>query len=192
MTSPRPGNTSLGERDELRPLGPEHAGELLATIDRGGEFVGRFIRLPDLITDLGSARDYLAGQALHAAAGTGRLDGIWSDGLLVGGVLLRNVNVAEEIAEAGCWLEPAAAGRGLVTRGVRVLIKWAIEELGIHRVEWRAAPQNTASIAVARRLGMRRDGVLRERYLHRGRRYDAEVWSLLAPEWHEQAVLNRE
>ncbi|HWD06116.1 MAG TPA: GNAT family protein [Amycolatopsis sp.] len=188
MTSFNPGTTSLGAGAELRPLRSEHAGELLAHIDRGREFIGRFIRLPDLVTDLDSARDYLSGYAQHAAAGTGRLDGIWADGLLVGGVLLRNMNVAEGIAEAGCWLEPAAAGRGLVTRGVRVLITWAIEEQGIHRVEWRVAPQNAASIAVARRLGMRRDGVLRERYLHRGIRYDAEVWSLLAHEWHEQSA----
>ncbi|WP_345605391.1 nucleotidyltransferase domain-containing protein [Pseudonocardia adelaidensis] len=48
------------------------------------------------------------------------------------------------------------------------------------------APQNVASIAVARRLGMHRDGALRERYLHRGTRYDAEVWSLFAPEWLDE------
>jgi ribosomal-protein-serine acetyltransferase len=188
MTSSAPGGASLGDGAELRPLRPEHAEEFLAHIDRGREFVGRYIRLPDLVTDLDSARDYLADQARHAAADTGRLDGIWSDGRLVGGVLLRAMNVAAGIAEVGCWLEPAAAGRGLVTRGARALIGWAIEERGIHRVEWRVAPQNAASIAVARRLGMRRDGVLREQYLHRGTRYDAEVWSLLAPEWHAQAA----
>jgi ribosomal-protein-serine acetyltransferase len=183
MTGVSSDGTSLGDGAELRPLRPEHAEEFLAHIDRGREFVGRFIRLPDLVTDVDSARAYLDGYARHAAADTGRLDGIWSDGRLVGGVLLRSMDVAEGIAEVGCWLEPSAAGRGLVTRAARALIRWAVEERGIHRIEWRVAPQNVASIAVARRLGMRRDGVLRERYLHRGTRYDAEVWSVLAPEW---------
>jgi RimJ/RimL family protein N-acetyltransferase len=54
---------------------------------------------------------------------------------------------------------------------------------GIHRVEWLTRPGNTASRNVARRLGMRLDGVLREQFLHRGVRHDTEVWSLLAPEW---------
>ncbi|OLT00943.1 GNAT family N-acetyltransferase [Pseudonocardia sp. CNS-004] len=177
MTSTSAGSISLGDGIELRPLRPEHADEFLAHIDRGREFVGRFIRLPDLVTDAGSAHAFLSGYARQAEADTGRLDGIWADGLLVGGVLLRSMNVAEGVAEVGCRLEPAAVGRGLVTRGARALIRWAIEERGIHRVEWRVAPQNTASITVARRLGMRRDGVLRERYLHRDTRYDAEVWS---------------
>ncbi|MHA6618985.1 GNAT family N-acetyltransferase [Pseudonocardia sp. DLS-67] len=183
MTAVPPQRTSLGDAAELRPLQPEHAEEFLAHMDRGREFVGRFIRLPDLVPDLASAREFLSGYAQRAAADTGRLDGIWWEGRLVGGVMLRSMDVAEGIAEVGCWLEPSAVGHGLVVRAARVLIGWAIEERGIHRVEWRVAPQNVASIAVARRLGMRRDGVLRERYLHRGSRYDSEVWSLLAPEW---------
>jgi RimJ/RimL family protein N-acetyltransferase len=75
-----------------------------------------------------------------------------------------------------------------VTRAARVIIDWAIEERGIHRVEWLVSAANEASIAVARRLGMTKDGVLRESYPHRGKRHDLEVWSMLAPEWraHKQ------
>lgn len=179
---------SLGDDGaELRPLEPWHAEELLATIDRGREFVGRFIGLADRITDLASSRSFLESYAQKAATDTGRLYGIWLDGTLVGGVLFRTMDVAQGTAEAGCWLEPAAAGRGLVTRAARVIIDWAIRERGIHRVEWWAASGNAASIAVARRLGMRRDGVLREHHEHRGVRQDIEVWSVLAPEWEATA-----
>ena len=40
-----------------------------------------------------------------------------------------------------------------------------------------------STFAVAERLGMTKDGVMREAYLHRGVRHDMEVWSVLAPEW---------
>lgn len=73
-------------------------------------------------------------------------------------------------------------GRGLVTRATRVTIDWAIRERGVHRVEWWVSPENAPSIAVARRLGMRKDGVLRESYLYRGERHDEEIWSVPAPE----------
>jgi ribosomal-protein-serine acetyltransferase len=53
----------------------------------------------------------------------------------------------------------------------------------MHRVEWIASPANEPSLNVARRLGMTREGVLRESYLYRGVRSDMEVWSVLAPEW---------
>ncbi|GAB2738763.1 GNAT family N-acetyltransferase [Amycolatopsis magusensis] len=173
---------------ELGPLEPWHAEEFLANIDRGREFIGQYVGLPDLVTDLASSRAYLQSYADKAASDTGRLHGIRRDGTLVGGVLFRTMDLTQGVAEAGCWLEPAASGQGLVTKAARVLIDWAIEERGIHRVEWRAASKNEASIAVARRLGMRRDGVLREYTLHRSERFDLEVWSVLAPEWQAQSA----
>ncbi|MEU1662968.1 GNAT family protein [Streptomyces sparsogenes] len=176
---------------ELRPLEPWRAQEFLAHMDRGRKFIGQYITLADAVTDLESSRSFLQGYADKAAADTGRIHGIWADGTLVGGVLFRTMDIAQGTAEAGCWLEPAAVGRGLVTRAARVLIDWAVEERGIHRVEWLAAAANGASIAVARRLGMTRDGVLREYRLHRGERLDIEVWSVLAPRWRADRQARR-
>ncbi|WP_329405234.1 GNAT family N-acetyltransferase [Nocardia vinacea] len=168
---------------ELRPLEPRHAAEFLEHMDRGRESIGQYIKVADAVSDLESSRAYLREYAEKAAADTGRIYGIRLDGKLVGSVLFRTMDLALGVAEAGCWLEPAAAGRGLATRAARVIIDWSIEERGIHRVEWLVASPNHASIAVARRLGMTKDGVLREFYPHRGQRFDVEVWSVLAPEW---------
>ena len=175
---------SLGDDGaELRPLEPWLAEEFLAWIDRGREFVGQYITLADVVTDLASSCAYLQSYADKTAADTGRIYGIWTEGKLVGCVLFRTMDVEHGVAEAGCALEPSAAGKGLVTRAVRVIVDWAVEERGLHRIEWRVRSDNEASIAVARRLGMRKDGVLRETYLYRGKRHDVEVWSVLAPEW---------
>ncbi|MFI6790640.1 GNAT family N-acetyltransferase [Nonomuraea sp. NPDC050383] len=176
--------TSLGDDGaELRPLEPWRAEEFLAHMDRGREFVGQHVALGDIVTDLESARRFLQAYADKAAADAGRIYGIWTDGKLVGGVLFRTMDVAQGTAEVGCWLEPSAVGRGLVTRAARLIIDWAVEERGVHRVEWHVSAANEASIAVARRLGMTKDGVLRESFLYRGKRQDIEVWSVLAPEW---------
>lgn len=174
---------SLGDAAELRPLEPWQAEEFLAHMDRGREFIGKHIGLPDATSDLDSTRAWLQAYADRAAADTGRLYGIWLDGRLVGGVLFRVFDAAQGICEAGCWLEPAAAGRGLVTRAARVIIDWAVRERGMQRVEWRVSPLNTPSINVAKRLGMTRDGILRESFLYRGVRQDTEIWSVLASEW---------
>jgi ribosomal-protein-serine acetyltransferase len=171
---------------ELGPLEPWRAEEFLTHMNRGRDFIGQHIALPDAVTDLGSSRSFLQAYADRAAADTGRIYGIWIGGTLVGGVLFRTMDIVHGTAEAGCWLEPSAVGKGLVTRAARVIIDWAIEERGVHRVEWQVSTANTASSAVARRLGMTRDGVLRESYPHRGKRHDIEVWSVLAPEWRAQ------
>jgi ribosomal-protein-serine acetyltransferase len=175
---------SLGDDGaELRTLDPWHAEEFLAHLERGREFINQYVPFGSTATDVPSARAVLQRYADMRAADTGSLHGIWLDGKLVGGVLFLNFDADNANCEVGCWLEPAGTGRGLVTRAMHVLIDWAVDVRGIHRVEWIAASGNEPSLNVARRLGMSRDGVQRERYPHRGVRHDLEIWSVLAPEW---------
>ncbi|MFG2552626.1 GNAT family N-acetyltransferase [Streptomyces sp. NPDC048581] len=177
---------SLGDDGaELRPLEPWYAEEFLAHLERGRDFINQYIPFGAKATDVDSAREVLQRYADMRAADTGSLHGIWLDGKLVGGVLFLNFDAENGNAEVGCWLEPAGTGRGLVTRAMRVLIDFAIEQRRIHRVEWIASAGNTPSLDVARRLGMTREGVRRESYPYRGVRHDLEVWSILAPEWRE-------
>ncbi|TDC48122.1 N-acetyltransferase [Actinomadura sp. KC345] len=50
------------------------------------------------------------------------------------------------------------AGRGYVTEGVGLAVRYAFEQLGLHRVEADIQPGNAASIRLVRRLGFRREG----------------------------------
>ncbi|MFD7836532.1 GNAT family N-acetyltransferase [Streptomyces sp. NPDC059761] len=173
----------LADDAQLFPLEVWHAEEFLAHMDRGRAFIGEHIVLADIVTDLDSARGFLSSYAQKTAADGGRLYGIRVGGTLVGGVLFRIFEADSGNCEVGCWLEPEAAGRGLVTRACRVLIDWAFRERGMHRAEWHASAANRKSLAVAERLGMTREGVLRESYPHRGVRQDTEIWAVLAHEW---------
>ncbi|UYQ64571.1 GNAT family N-acetyltransferase [Streptomyces peucetius] len=176
--------TDLGDDGaELRPLEPWQAEEFFDHMERGREYIGRYVGLPDIVTDVDAARGFLQRYADKKAADTGRIHGIWLADTLVGGVMLRTMDVDQGTCEAGCWLEPSAVGRGLVTRAVTVLVDWAIGTRGMHRVEWIVASANEASINVAKRLGMTHAGTRREPYLYRGERHDEQIWSVLAPEW---------
>jgi len=177
---------SLGDDGaELRPLEPWHAEEFLAHLDRGREFITQHIPFGSAVTDVAGARALLQSYADKRAADSGFLYGLWLDTKLVGGLLFRVFDAEGGNCEVGCWLEPAGSGRGLVTRGARTLIDWAFDERGLHRVEWHVSSANEPSINVARRLGMTREGVLRETFLYRGVRQDTEIWSVLAPEWRD-------
>ncbi|MEU9181555.1 GNAT family protein [Streptomyces sp. NPDC048550] len=174
---------SLGDHARLRPLEPWQAPEFLAHIDRARASVDPWIPWATFSTDLDSATATLQRYADRLATDTGGIYGIWLDGTLVGGVMFTRFDSASGVCEIGCWLESAGEGRGLVTRACRLLIGWAFQERGMSRVEWWAAAGNTRSIDVARRLGMTRDGVLRQHSSYRGVRRDIEVWSVLSEEW---------
>jgi RimJ/RimL family protein N-acetyltransferase len=69
-------------------------------------------------------------------------------------------------------------GRGLMTRAVRLLCDWLLEE-GIGRIELRTHWDNEASQKLAQRAGFTREGVERKSIWLHGARHDAIVWSLL-------------
>lgn len=172
-------SVDLGGGAALRPLEPWQAEEFLAHLDRAREFVDEWIPWATLSTDLRSARRTLQRYADQTARDEGRIFGIWLDGTLVGGTMFVSFDTRAGTCEIGCWLEPAGTGKGLVTRAVRVLVDWALTTRGMGRVEWHCRPDNAASSAVARRLGMTLDGTMRSAYPYRGVRHDIEVWSLL-------------
>ena len=66
---------------------------------------------------------------------------------------------------AGYWVAESAAGRGIAPTALAASVDYAMGDLGLHRVEVNIRPDNTASLAVVRKLGFRDEG-LRERYLH--------------------------
>ncbi|MFG1603891.1 GNAT family N-acetyltransferase [Actinoplanes sp. NPDC049265] len=173
----------LGEGAQLRPLEPWQAEEFLTHIDRARDFVDPWIPWATRSTDLDSARATLQRWADQQARDEGRIFGIWLDGTLSGGVMLFNVELDAGQFEIGCWLEPAAAGRGLVTRAVGRLLDYAFDERGWHRGYWKCRTDNEASSAVARRLGLRLEGTLRDAYFYRDVHHDTEIWAVLATEW---------
>jgi RimJ/RimL family protein N-acetyltransferase len=177
----------LTDDAELRPLEPWHAEEFAAHADRSRAHLAPWLPWVEIIDDADSARRWLQDYADRQARDEGRIYGIWVGGVLSGGTLFRVFDTRSGVCEVGVWLAPEAEGRGLITKAARHMIGWAVAERGMTRVEWRTMPANERSIAVARRLGMKREGVLRESFRLRGTRHDTEVWALLADEWTKEA-----
>lgn len=75
------------------------------------------------------------------------------------------------------------AGRGYMTEGLALLLRYAFEVLKLHRVEANIQPQNAASKALVKRAGFKLEGYS-PRYLKIcGRWRDHERWALLAEDW---------
>lgn len=173
----------LTDDAELRPLEVWQAEEFFAHIERAREQVDRWIGFAAVSPDLDGARATLQRYADRQAADTGRLFGIWDHGTLVGGCMYPNFDAKSGNCEIGVWTEPAGQGRGLITAAVRLLLDHALLERGLARAEWHCDPRNDRSWAVAKRVGMTAEGILRSSYPYRGERQDAQIWGILRDEW---------
>jgi RimJ/RimL family protein N-acetyltransferase len=86
---------------------------------------------------------------------------------------------AWDTAELAYLVVPEARGRGIAPAAVGLLGDWAIEHLGVQRLQLRIDPENEASHRVAVRAGYRREGIARSSFALRGERRDSVMYSLL-------------
>lgn len=103
-------------------------------------------------------------------------------GRLVGAmglVRLEHLHSAQRQAELGYWTVKEHRGRGLTAEAAEAVVRWALGDLGVERLEWHAEAGNHGSRAVALKVGFRMEGTLRARIAHRGTRRDAWTGSLL-------------
>ncbi|WP_203717876.1 GNAT family N-acetyltransferase [Asanoa siamensis] len=90
------------------------------------------------------------------------------------------VKIDDGTAEIGYWTAPWARRRGATTAATRAVARWAIEDLGVRRLAWRAEVGNHLSRLVALRSGFTMEGIARADIEDRdGTRRDAWVAALL-------------
>lgn len=65
----------------------------------------------------------------------------------------------------GYWIAQKWADKGVTSLAVAATIDLVIKDLGLHRLEVNVRPENAASLALARKLGLREEGY-RRRYMH--------------------------
>jgi RimJ/RimL family protein N-acetyltransferase len=79
----------------------------------------------------------------------------------------------------GYWVGKDARGRGVATRALRLLTRWAAEEHGLARLQLIVEPENVASIRVAEKAGFTREALLRSYIELRGARRDVYLYALI-------------
>jgi [ribosomal protein S5]-alanine N-acetyltransferase len=83
-----------------------------------------------------------------------------SSGAIAGLINMSNIVYGrfQSCALGYCAFAPSA-GRGYMSEGMRLLVRYAFDRLGLHRLEANVQPGNDKSIALARRAGFRYEGV---------------------------------
>lgn len=81
---------------------------------------------------------------------------------VVGGTGL-HTRAGDDALEIGYWIRDSRVGNGYATEVTAALTRVAIEVCGVERVEIRVDPDNTASLAIPRRLGYGEEATLPRR-----------------------------
>ncbi|CAM5219718.1 ribosomal-protein-alanine N-acetyltransferase [Lysinibacillus sphaericus] len=84
-------------------------------------------------------------------------------------------------AFVGYAMDEIYIGKGIVTEAVELVVQFAFEQIGLHRVEAYVSTENNASIRVLEKSGFQREGLLRKLLYINGQWVDHYMYARLEP-----------
>lgn len=173
--------TLIGSMVTLRELRLSDAPSLFVSLTT--DEVARFISPPPTTLDgferfIGWAqRQRAAGQYICFAVVARTSD------IAIGLFQIRSLEPSFGNAEWGFAIAYEFWGTGAFVEGASLVLDFAFTILGSHRLEARAATVNGRGNAALRKIGARREGVLRKSFLRHGEYLDQSLWTILGEDW---------
>ena len=163
---------------QLRDSDAESLCELLTT-----EEVARFISPPP--TSVEGFRRFIAWTRHEQAAGRYACFAVVPAGMdtAVGIFQVRQLDATFDTAEWGFVIGSPYWGTGLFTSGARLVVDFAFEQVGVRRLEARAAVKNGRGNGALAKIGAVREAVLRQSFQRHGEAHDQHLWSILVEDW---------
>jgi ribosomal-protein-alanine N-acetyltransferase len=170
----------------LRELRLEDAPSLLAMLTT--EEVSRFISPPP--TTVEGFERFITWAQNERQAGNYACFAVVPAGMTVavGIFQLRSLEKGFATAEWGFAIGSQFWGSGIFAEGARMVVDFAVDVLGVHRLEARAAVANGRGNGALRKIGAVQEGVLRRSFVHNGVHHDQVLWGIVAEDWRLQRL----
>lgn len=144
---------------------------------------------PDVVEDRGAFALRCHAREREWQLGSGYGFGLFVNGSFAGEVNLNSVQRgAFQSAYLGYWIDESRAGNNYTPEGVLLVVRYALEELRLHRVQISIVPRNNASRRVVEKLAIRSEGVA-VRYLEINGAWEDHIrFAVTSEEWAERKV----
>jgi [ribosomal protein S5]-alanine N-acetyltransferase len=171
----------------LRELRMEDAKALLALLTT--EEVTRFISPPP--TTIEGFERFIAWTVREREAGRYLCFAVVPDGYdtAVGLFQVRQLDPMFGTAEWGFAVGSAFWGSGLFAAGAELVVEFAFDVIGVHRLEARAAVENGRGNGALRKVGAVQEGILRKSFLRGGKYHDQALWSIISEDWYRSKAV---
>ncbi len=104
---------------------------------------------------------------------------------VIGTIDLRNYNGNNKCADTGYCISKKYWGKGFTTEALKAVIDFGFERLYLNRIEAHCEEENTGSWRVMEKVGMKFEGVLREKVFVKERFRSMKMYSILRSEYYK-------
>lgn len=175
--------TIQAKRLILRPLRPDDAPALSRLAGRR-EIADTTISVPHPYS-VEQARQWIANNTELLAQGRFYVFAMEArrESALVGTIGLREVDREHSQAELGFWVAVEQWGQGYASEAAQGVLAFGFKQLGLNRIYAHHMVRNPASGRVLSRIGMKQEGLLRQRVRKWGVFEDVVLMALLRQDW---------
>jgi len=173
--------TLHGRQVVLRELRASDAASLFSLLTT--EEVARFLSPPPATVD--GFEKFIAWTLRQRIAGMYACFAVTLRGCdtAIGIFQVRDLGIGFENAEWGFAIGSAFWGTGVFREGAELVLEFAFETLGVHRLEARAAAINGRGNGALQKVGAVQECVLRKSLLRDGRYLDQVLYAVIAVDW---------
>ena len=175
-----------GTQVQLRELRTSDAASLFTLLTT--EEVSRFISPPP--TSVDGFEKFIAWTHRQRRAGTYACFAVTVKGFdtAIGIFQLRELEPGFGTAEWGFAIGSAYWGTGVFQEGAELMVDFAFGEVGVHRLEARAAVRNGRGNGALRKIGAIQEGLLRKSFYKNGEYHDQALWTILDEDWKAKSI----
>ena len=172
----------------MRELRASDAPSLFALLT--AEEVSRFISPPP--SSVEGFERFIAWTLRQRHAGSYACFAVTLDGsdTAIGIFQLRELETGFGTAEWGFAIGSPYWGSGAFQEAGELMLAFAFETVGVHRLEARAAVRNGRGNGALRKMGAVQEGRLRKSFLKNGEYLDQMLWTILAEDWRAAKIWN--
>ena len=165
----------------LRPFKMSDAGDVFeyASDSEWGKYL---VNIPQPFT-LQDAEEFVARFSDLASWDTFPMFATVLEDKVIGEVYLNGMDSEHERAELGYSLSSRHWGKGLILEAARAVIDWAFQKYNLNKIYSTCDPRNKRSLRVMEKLGMIREGLLRNHLKWHGEFRDVVYYGILYHEW---------
>lgn len=178
----------VGNKVTLRELEVSDAPALFAMLTT--EEVSRFISPPP--TTIEGFERFIVWARAERAAGRYACFAVVPHGMdtAVGLFQFRQLEPGFATAEWGFAIGSPFWGKGFFLDAGQQVVNFAMNVIGVRRLEARAVVANGRGNGALRKIGAVQEGVLRRSFLKNGQLLDQILWSILAEDWNAKPVFS--
>lgn len=168
----------------LKPLELGDEKQIFAAFDSNRRYFEEWLPFVESTRSESDSRDFVKSVVSMPEAFYEPVFTVWYKSEFAGLAGFKGTDFFNKKSEIGYWLCEEFQKKGIMTRSVEALLRFAFEEREINRIQIKVAPENLKSRRIPERLGFKLEGIERDSELVKGDLFrDAAVYSMLKREF---------